>query len=147
MGEAYARAADAPSEMELSIHSLILDLGSAPTFVAATWPWLKIIRGGTPRTPYFCGVPGFSSMLIFTTVTFSPSSLDSSSSAGPIMRHGPHHSAQKSTTTGFLELRTSVWKEASETLRGEAMIRAFGLRGVCFVRESRKRGGLNQAAR
>src|SRR6201999_2973517 len=83
--------------------------------------WLKIIRVGTPRTPYFCGTPGFSSMLIFAMVTFSPSSVDSSSSAGAIMRHGPHHSAQKSTTTGFLELRTSVWKEASVILTGADM--------------------------
>src|ERR1700754_2621318 len=118
MKKYQARAADAPSEIELSIHSLILDLGSAPTFVAATWPWLKIISVGTPRTPYFFGTPGFSSMLILAIVTFPPSSVDSSSSAGAIMRHGPHHPAQKSTTTGFLELRTSVWKEASVILTG-----------------------------
>src|ERR1700722_17900182 len=102
--------------MDCSIHSLILDFGSAPTLVAATWPWLKIIRVGTPRTPYFWGMPGFSSMLILATVTFSPISLESSSSAGAIILHGPHHSAQKSTTTGILELRTSFWKEESETL-------------------------------
>src|SRR5690348_5584821 len=61
-------------------------------------------------------------MLILAMVIFSPISLESSSSAGAIMRHGPHHSAQKSTTTGFLELRTSAWKEASETLMGDDMV-------------------------
>src|ERR1700734_2466567 len=58
-------------------------------------------------------------MLILATVPLPPNSLASSSSAGAIIRQGPHHSAQKSTTTGFFELRTSAWKEASETLIGE----------------------------
>src|ERR1700679_1435851 len=110
--------------MDASIHSLILDLGSAPTLVAATWPWEKIISVGTPRTPYFCGMPGFSSILTLATVTLPPISPASSSSAGAIIRHGPHHSAQKSTTTGNFELRTSAWKEESETLMG-AMERTF----------------------
>src|SRR4051812_38295365 len=104
-------AALATSAIELSIHSLIFDFGRAPTLVAATWPWLKIISVGTPRTPYLVGTFGFSSMLILTIVTLSCSSPASSSSAGAIIRHGPHHSAQKSTTTGFLAPKTSFWKE------------------------------------
>src|ERR1700710_398638 len=73
---------------------------------------------GMPRTPYLVGTCGFSSMFNLAIVTFSPSSADSSSSAGAIMRQGPHHSAQKSTSTGFLASSTSVWKEASDTLIG-----------------------------
>src|SRR6185312_2399529 len=73
---------------------------------------------GMPRTPYLVGTCGFSSILILAMVTFSPSSLDNSSSAGAIMRQGPHHSAQKSTNTGFLESSTSAWKDASDTLMG-----------------------------
>src|SRR5689334_20564580 len=76
---------------------------------------------GIPRTPYFCGTCGFSSILILAMVTLPLSSPASSSSAGAIIRHGPHHSAQKSTTTGFLALRTSDWNEASETLIGDDM--------------------------
>src|SRR5476651_923589 len=102
--------------MEPSIHSLILDLGSAPTLVAATWPWEKIIIVGMPRTPYLVGTCGFSSMFSLAMVILSPSSVASSSSDGAIMRQGPHHSAQKSTSTGFLASRTSAWNEASETL-------------------------------
>src|SRR5581483_1429469 len=109
------------NQIDCSIHSLILDLGSAPTLVAATWPWLKIIRVGMPRTPYLVGTCGFSSILILATVTLSPSSAASSSSAGAIMRQGPHHSAQKSTTTGFEEFRTSFWNEASDTFTGAVM--------------------------
>src|ERR1700743_1449619 len=73
---------------------------------------------GMPRTPYFVGTCGFSSMLILAMVILPSSSADNSSSAGAIMRHGPHHSAQKSTSTGFLESRTSAWNEASDTLMG-----------------------------
>src|ERR1700722_7949126 len=107
-----------PRQMADSIHSLILDLGSAPTLVAATWPPAKIIMVGMPRTPYLVGTWGFSSILILAMVTLSPSSLANSSSAGAIMRQGPHHSAQKSTRTGILASRTSAWNEASETLMG-----------------------------
>src|ERR1700679_998922 len=106
--------------MDASIHSLILDLGRAPTLVAATWPWEKIIIVGMPRTPYVVGTCGFSSMLFLALVSLSPPSVESSSSAGAIMRQGPHHSAKKSTKTGFLESRTSAWKDASETLMGMA---------------------------
>src|ERR1700691_1328245 len=108
--------------MALSIHSLILDFGRAPTLVAATWPCEKIIMVGMPRTPYLVGTCGFSSILILAMVSLSPSSVESSSSAGAIMRQGPHHSAQKSTKTGFLESSTSAWKEASDTLMGMAGI-------------------------
>src|SRR6185437_2116853 len=107
--------------IELSIHSLILDFGSAPTFVAVTWPPEKIISVGTPRTPYFVGTFGFWSMSILAIVTLSLSSPASSSSAGAIIRQGPHHSAQKSTTTGFCAFSTSLWNEASETLMGADM--------------------------
>src|SRR5476649_36991 len=81
---------------------------------------------GMPRTPYFCGTCGFSSMLILAMVILLPSSLASSSSAGAICLQGPHHSAQKSTRTGFLELRTSAWKEASDTWRRADMGQSLG---------------------
>src|SRR5580698_3068673 len=77
---------------------------------------------GMPRTPYLVGTCGFSSMFSLAMVTLSPSSADSSSSAGAIMRQGPHHSAQKSTRTGFLASRTSAWNEASDTLIGMGLI-------------------------
>src|SRR5689334_22001902 len=66
--------------------------------------------------PYFCAVFGLSSTLSLTILTLPPSEPAISSSAGAIMRHGPHHSAQKSTTTGSFALSTSVSKSASETL-------------------------------
>src|SRR5690242_17986283 len=55
-------------------------------------------------------------MFSFAIVTFSPSSPAISSSAGAIIRHGPHHSAQKSTRTGPSEPRTSEAKLWSVTV-------------------------------
>ena len=69
--------------------------GAAPTFIAATSPPLNSSRVGIPRTWYFVGVSGFSSMFILATVTRPPRSLASSSSVGAMALHGPHHSAQK----------------------------------------------------
>src|SRR5206468_2705803 len=59
---------------------------------------------------------GFSSMLSLATVILSPSSPAISSSAGAIIRHGPHHSAQKSTRTGPSDPRTSEAKLWSVTV-------------------------------
>src|SRR3954447_17831893 len=61
-------------------------------------------------------ISGFSSMLSLAIVTLSPSSPAISSSAGAIIRHGPHHSAQKSTRTGVSEPRTSEAKLWSVTV-------------------------------
>src|SRR4051812_4582727 len=55
-------------------------------------------------------------MLSLTTDTFSWSSRPISSSAGAIIRQGPHHSAQKSTRTGLSEPSTSCWKLSSVTV-------------------------------
>src|SRR5246127_2256907 len=98
------------------IHCCSLALGSAPTCLEAISPALKIIRVGIDITPYFDAVFGLSSTLSFTILTLSPMAPAISSSAGAIMRQGPHHSAQKSTTTGPDALSTSDSKLASETL-------------------------------
>src|SRR3954454_23932943 len=59
---------------------------------------------------------GFSSMSSFTNET-PVLAAASSSSAGSIALHGPHHGAQKSTTTGCSASSTSLSKVASVTLR------------------------------
>src|SRR3569623_637273 len=66
--------------------------------------------------PYFCATFGFSSTLSLTILTFSPIAPAISSRAGALMRHGPHHSAQNSTTTGLEDFSTSASKVESETL-------------------------------
>src|SRR5262245_11578935 len=55
-------------------------------------------------------------MLSLTILTLPLSSLAISSSAGAICRQGPHHCAQKSTTTGVDDFNTSASKVSSETV-------------------------------
>src|SRR6516164_1846058 len=78
---------------------------------------------GIPRTPYFIGVCGFSSMLTLATVNLPAMSAARSSRKGPIILQGPHHSAQKSTRTGPLARSTSASKLLSVTAIG--FIRMF----------------------
>src|SRR4029077_7921449 len=78
--------------------------------------FLNNIRVGIDMMPNLAAVPGFSSTLSLTILTLPLSDLEISSSAGAIMRHGPHHSAQKSTTTGPLALSTSCSNVASVVL-------------------------------
>src|SRR5258708_20864814 len=72
--------------------------------------------------PYLAAVCGFSSTLSLTIFTLPLSVPAISSSAGAIMRQVPHHSAQKSTTTGPVAFNTSDSKVVSETLP-TAMVR------------------------
>ena len=65
------------------------------------------------RTPYFIGVSGFSSMFSFPMAARPLYSSASPSTAGAIIRQGPHHSAQKSTRTGLSEFSTVFSKSPS----------------------------------
>src|SRR5438552_16325797 len=91
-------------------------LGAAPICREAICPSLKIINVGIDWMPYFAAVCGFSSTLSLTTFTLPSREPAISSSAGAIWRHGPHHSAQKSTTTGLLAFNTSFSNVLSDTL-------------------------------
>src|SRR3954467_14317617 len=55
-------------------------------------------------------------MLSFAIVSLSRCSAAISSSTGATILHGPHHSAQKSTSTGLSLPRTSLANEASVTV-------------------------------
>src|SRR4051812_1485820 len=61
--------------------------------------------------------PGFSSVFTFASRTVPFWSFTTCSSSGASARHGPHHGAQKSTTTGVVADRstTSVMKVSSVT--------------------------------
>src|SRR5215210_9169711 len=98
------------------IHCSSFCLGAAPTWREASSPFLNIISVGIDMMPYLAAVCGFSSTLSLTIFTLSPSEPAISSKAGAIMRQGPHHSAQKSTTTGLVAFSTSASKFASDTL-------------------------------
>src|SRR2546421_12434815 len=98
------------------IHCSSFCFGAAPIWREASWPALKIISVGIDWMPYLAAVCGFSSTLSLTILTLPLSVPAISSSAGAIMRQGPHHSAQKSTTTGPVAFNTSDSKVVSETL-------------------------------
>src|ERR1700685_267823 len=121
-------------------HSTSLLLGRAPILMPATWTFLNMIRVGIPRTPYFIGVCGFSSMFNFATVTLPFMSVAMSSRNGAIILQGPHHSAQKSTSTGPGALRTSSLKDWSLILVVLALM-------VAPVLASKIRGVLKAASR
>src|SRR6478609_8202114 len=62
------------------------------------------------RTLYFTTVEGLASTSSLTIFTLAESSVERSSRIGSIALQGGHHSAQKSTSTGLLELSTSASK-------------------------------------
>src|ERR1700760_1090527 len=64
---------------------------------------------------YFIAVSGLSSTLSLTIEIFSACSAAIASRIGPTARHGPHHSAQKSTMIVLSESSTSLWNVASVT--------------------------------
>src|SRR5688572_7386118 len=65
--------------------------------------------------PYRDAVAGCSSTLSLVTFSFPSYSPAISSTIGAIDRHGPHHGAQKSTSTGTLLWITSTSKLLSPT--------------------------------
>src|SRR4030095_12379636 len=70
-----------------------------PTIVSVSSPSLKSSNVGIPRTAYRSRIVGFSSPFNFATVARPSNSVASASTVGASRRHGPHHSAQKSTST------------------------------------------------
>src|SRR6186997_760441 len=79
-----------------------------------------------PVTRYDAGVTGFSSTFIFRKVILSPWAALISSRIGETWRHGPHHSAQKSTRTGLSDLRTCVSNSESVTAGMLPTVLPFG---------------------
>src|SRR5438132_1243630 len=77
-------------------------------------PALNRIIVGIESTWYLAAVCWFSSTFSFTTRS-SGRSEAISSSTGATTRHGPHHGAQKSTSTGLPDSMTSAWKLLSVT--------------------------------
>src|SRR5713101_2796558 len=116
MWPAVVRSSTGGDHTAVVIHCSSFCFGAAPTWREAISPFLKIISVGIDWMPYFAAVFGFSSTLSLTIFTLSPREPAISSSAGAIIRHGPHHSAQKSTTTGPVAFNTSDSKVVSDTL-------------------------------
>ena len=80
-----------------------------------TLPSLNALTAGMLAISYFIAMLGFRSVSTLAS-SISPFRLRTASSiAGPRVRQGPHHSAQKSTTTGtcFERSMTLAWNSCS----------------------------------
>src|SRR5215203_175130 len=88
--------------------------GLAPMICLTTLPPENTLSAGIDVMRYVAAVCGFSSTLSLTmSRLFCVDAI--SSSTGAIMRHGPHHSAQKSTRTGLSFCSTFSEKSVSVT--------------------------------
>ena len=74
--------------------------GTAPARRAATRPSRRTMSVGIACTSKRFATRGDSSTLTFTSLTRPVRSLATWARAGLTMRHGPHHGAHRSTTTG-----------------------------------------------
>src|ERR1700753_4074690 len=90
-----------------------IDFGTAPICLSTISPLLKYNKAGILRIPNFIDMPGLLSTFTLPTTALPAYSFEISSTTGPTIRQGPHHSAQKSINTGLSDLRTSSSKFAS----------------------------------
>src|SRR5688572_9857938 len=75
-----------------------------------------------PRMPYLAGLSIFSSTLILTTLALSRYFSATASTVGASIRQGPHQAAQKSTSTGLSDFRTSFSQFISVTSATNSLI-------------------------
>src|SRR5690606_27372992 len=90
--------------------SVRTDLGTAPICLSTICPFLKKSKAGMFRIPYFTDMSGLWSTLTLPTTALPSYSLANSSTMGPTMRQGPHHSAQQSSNTGLSDCNTTSSK-------------------------------------
>src|SRR3954469_23910663 len=87
--------------------------GIAPDWRAISWPSLKSTKVGIARIPKRADGPGASSVLSLVTSQRPPASAATLANSGATILHGPHHAAQKSTTTGRADRAVRASKAAS----------------------------------
>src|SRR4051812_13996823 len=107
-------------------------LGLAPMMLFTGLPPWNTVMVGVDMTWESRAICGFSSMLSFAIVSLSRCSAAISSSTGATILHGPHHSAQKSTSTGLSLPRTSLAKLASVTVTVLPAMEVLLLDGYCW---------------
>ena len=90
-------------------------LGLAPVILAISFPLLNSINVGIEEIECSSAILELSSLFNFAVIKTDSYSAEISSSIGAIMRHGPHHSAQKSTSTGRSFSNTTESKVAVVT--------------------------------
>ena len=84
---------------------------------STTWASFMAYTAGIDWTRKAWATPGFLSMSTLASSTWPLVEATTFSRMGPSWRHGSHHSAHRSTTTGTVRDRstTAVWNVASVT--------------------------------
>src|SRR5262249_23762397 len=102
--------------------------GWAPRKPSTGLPSFRATTSGMLCTPNAAEIWGFSSTLTLVRTTLPSVSSTAFSMVGPRVRHGPHHGAHRSTTTGTSldRLMTSASKVASVTSRAAMREKATG---------------------
>jgi len=90
-------------------------LGTAPITVSFFSPFLNSMTVGMLLMPYSVAIRGLSSVLSLKHLIFPEYCFASSSIKGSIIRQGPHHGAQKSTSTGISLSKTRLFHVPSLT--------------------------------
>src|SRR5258707_10958876 len=117
----------------LSIMREIDSLLVAPTTRSTSFPPLNRIKVGMPLIPYVAAVDGLSSTFSFTTARLTEYCSAIASTVGDNIRQGAHQAAQKSTSTGFSDFRTSCSKELSVTSLTLSFIFVVPSYFACFL--------------
>ena len=123
-----ASASSSADGKRRSTNSRTVGSGWAPRNPSTGWPSFTATTSGMLCTPKAWAICGFSSTLTLTSTTLPSVSSITFSMIGPRVRHGPHHGAQRSTTTGTSLDRsiTSVSKVASVTSTAAMREKASG---------------------
>jgi hypothetical protein len=97
---------------------VISSFGCRPTIRSTSRPDLNTKSVGMLLTLKRAAVAGFSSIFSFPTRRRPANCEPNWSTTGPIMRHGPHHGAHRSRSTGMSDRSTSLEKFASVIVTG-----------------------------
>src|SRR5215204_489973 len=99
-----------------------ISLGSAPTTALGCSPGSKNAMVGMLETPKWPASAVSASTSTFATFTEPSYSAAIWSMTGATCLHGPHHAAQKSTSTGTSEFKTSSSKVSTVTAMGSDIV-------------------------
>lgn len=106
-----------------SMPAVKVDLGTAPITASFLSPLMKVMMVGMLRIPYWVATEGLSSVFNLKHLSFPAYCCASSPITGWIIRQGPHHGAQNSTSTGPSAFKTSDSHVVSFTV-GTAILKA-----------------------
>lgn len=119
-GYSVRRASNHPTEpfRAASSHASICSCDTSPACCCTSLPFAKTAKLGIPRTSYRAASCGCCSVSTFSTIALPAMSAAVRATFGAAILHGPHHSAQKSTSTGTRAVCTTSSKSAASAAIG-----------------------------